>query len=1036
MEFQKASVHLALIERALKTLPSGGERSSLGTAEPDLAAEPGWFRVRGRLDAWRCELLAQAQLELGTGPHAIAYDVYEVHVSDDQARVRVSPAAPQQQLAVTAPSASLRQSLAGVSTILQEHQDNPQLRQFMQSQLARIQPDSDLSATVPTWPTLRPAQQRAVAACASPGLQLIWGPPGTGKTHVIAAAISHLVSAGHRILLLSANNIAVDNALEQALRSAAFRDPASSAGRAIRVGNIHLASIANNPGVNLPQVVAGRQREDQQRVDHLAAQLADLIGQEQAVLGFDAQAYRSAEQRVSRSQRQAAIAAEQASVAAQIAPLLVQVQRLSRDQLLVDCEATRELNQQIATNIRQVDQALAAHARASPWTRLRRMGRNRRLAEQRGELLAEQASAGRAQRAAEQAATAAGLDPLLAQAPDPACTRAELTAAQSSLDSANSQLQALGLESDALIRAGLGTATDQVLILDQLAVWQQYLGLQGRNLAAEQATLRGKIEPWERELSKGRPRIEQELINNAQLVATTLSQIALRGSLSKKPYDYVIIDEAATASIPFLLAGVALATRGAVLVGDYLQNSPIVEKKFTAVAELKAYFEQDCFSYFAVTDPAAAQGRAGCVVLTEQFRFGNSLTELANRVAYQGVLSCAGNSEGEIVVITVDGLSQDLSRIRRAGKMSGWWVIGTLLARALAENSAEGDFGVVTPYTAQVMATQEALDDSATSRGTAVGTAHAFQGRQFATVLADLVEDGQGWVAKAQLSTDPFKLAGLRLFNVAATRAQRRLYLLTTQRSLTQASAGPLAELNDMVSQGAARCISAAGLLGLTESAPDYDPDSAEAELISALQHYVRVAKVADEDAAIPEIIDRIDRAQENIWCWSAWVGKSAEGITDALVRARDRGVQVWVMARPAAEVQGSNQHSLARLAEKLPDLKYIRRMHQKIVIVDQQWCFFGSQNVLSHGPTSSTRSRDVMLVLDSRSFANRLLEFELAGELGQARTCPQCGTALTECGLGGSGQQRDWYWYCHRDTRQEPHRLAFARSSKPQRNG
>lgn len=44
-------------------------------------------------------------------------------------------------------------------------------------------------------------------------MRLVWGPPGTGKTSVLSAAITALPAADKRVLLVSATNIAVDNAL-------------------------------------------------------------------------------------------------------------------------------------------------------------------------------------------------------------------------------------------------------------------------------------------------------------------------------------------------------------------------------------------------------------------------------------------------------------------------------------------------------------------------------------------------------------------------------------------------------------------------------------------------------------------------------------------------------------------------------------------------------------------------------------------------------------------------------------------------------
>ena len=79
-----------------------------------------------------------------------------------------------------------------------------------------------------------------------------------------------------------------------------------------------------------------------------------------------------------------------------------------------------------------------------------------------------------------------------------------------------------------------------------------------------------------------------------------------------------------------------------------------------------------------------------------------------------------------------------------------------MLSRALAElHVPDGPVGIVTPYRAQSEATLAALRDRDMVAGTAVGTVHSFQGREYPTVVFDLVDDGRGWVARDARTAAP-----------------------------------------------------------------------------------------------------------------------------------------------------------------------------------------------------------------------------------------------------------------------------------------
>lgn len=58
-------------------------------------------------------------------------------------------------------------------------------------------------------------QVEAFRACLSPGLRLVWAPPGTGRTRVLARAIEALVHDGKRVLLVSTVDELLDAVTEQ-----------------------------------------------------------------------------------------------------------------------------------------------------------------------------------------------------------------------------------------------------------------------------------------------------------------------------------------------------------------------------------------------------------------------------------------------------------------------------------------------------------------------------------------------------------------------------------------------------------------------------------------------------------------------------------------------------------------------------------------------------------------------------------------------------------------------------------------------------
>ena len=247
-----------------------GQKRRLATVEPDLESGAGWFLVTERLRPAQLDLIEGGDLRDGHAREPELYDILEVAVDGEKVQVKASLNAPRRRLELHVPSVTRRQILSGLADGLEAVRGNPLLEGMAHRSLTPFQLSDDLTQ-VHGWAGLRPAQQQAVGACCAPGLQLIWGPPGTGKTHVIASSIGHLAATGRRVLLVSSTNIAVDTALSEAIR---VIDPPG--GQVVRVGAIHLPALAADSRVNVDRLAEARLAGLQSQLNKLQAELDEL----------------------------------------------------------------------------------------------------------------------------------------------------------------------------------------------------------------------------------------------------------------------------------------------------------------------------------------------------------------------------------------------------------------------------------------------------------------------------------------------------------------------------------------------------------------------------------------------------------------------------------------------------------------------------------------------------------------------------------------------------------------------------------------
>jgi hypothetical protein len=124
---------------------------------------------------------------------------------------------------------------------------------------------------------LNARQRQAVEQALGSDATFVWGPPGTGKTQVVACIVEGCYRQGLRVLFLAPTHVAVDQALER-MCDLLSAEEGFDAGLVQRAGNIALPSLSARYGEQVsPALIAERLTSElDAQISHLTDELAPL----------------------------------------------------------------------------------------------------------------------------------------------------------------------------------------------------------------------------------------------------------------------------------------------------------------------------------------------------------------------------------------------------------------------------------------------------------------------------------------------------------------------------------------------------------------------------------------------------------------------------------------------------------------------------------------------------------------------------------------------------------------------------------------
>ncbi len=689
---------------------------------------------------------------------------------------------------------------------------------------------------------LNAGQRRALEAMTSPGGCFVWGPPGTGKTKVILSAVRDALAHGRSVLVASHTHVAVDNVLEGLIRTSSDEQGSWSCGDVVRIASPSTlekvsAEVVDHRCVLLDKAVAvltdseARQadldvRRRENRTDAARAELVvtieDLAGVDVSGIEDAQRAVLAREQMVELEQaigvlerrlRDLAVRENEHRAAAaegwvepdelDDARARLASARRARDDAaqaskgamvtLRACERDREDVQERLQNARRtVGQGVA---RALSFVRSRRERSVVELEAHVGEAQAvveevralhEARTEDRRVRGAEAAEIEAAIQRLTeCQERSSRETRLARELAEDA-GTIRTELQELRDRRDELQEVVEGaTEPEKLLALARREGWLERIAERDR-LNERIVVLDKELEEIELEQERLREDLARErarLLAEAPVIACTLAALTMQPALLERRFDVVILDEVASIEPAYVVYAGSRANRTLALVGDFLQNAPIADADDVSDEQdrrLADWQKRDVFHLAGIHDRESAEDHPRCVALSVQYRYPALIAKTVNAFCYDGLLESHGSdSDGDGPVITLIDTSRHPGKRLVAERGSWWYQLGLDLLTVLVLNPdvPANDTGLVCPYRAH--AWRAARLSQREGLGVACGTAHSFQGREFDTVIVDLMQDDQPrWAGVADLRGTERQIAAAKLLNVALTRTQRHLYLI------------------------------------------------------------------------------------------------------------------------------------------------------------------------------------------------------------------------------------------------------------------
>ncbi len=861
------------------------------------------------------------------------------------------------------------------------------------------------------------SQAQAMQAALGSEVTYIVGPPGTGKTVILAAiALDHLL-AGRTVLIAAHTNIAVDNAI---LKLADLTIKAGLLSK-LREGAAIRFGVPEHPDLRkpeyediyLPAIVKRQSIGLQQSRDILETNLKHIESKLHAVAQENKRkrdAWHNTLQ-----QKTAQLEAYQIELTRLQASEEQRISTLNVEQWQME-ERYKQASQQLSTINQYLAQANAEYVHAQ--------SEYERLLTQRTDLANQLRAAQQTNRVIRviKGINKATLEKKLSEVNYRIWSIQQTqTTIQGDMERAYTQRAALEAQIKGLIDRlqyiahQINTPSREAARIASLqgsvANLESLIAQDGASQQREERIARQEESNYENTIAEMRKRlegidaelreVEKRIVEEAQVIATTLSKTYMNSMLSERRFDVVIVDEVSMAPLPAVYIAASHANSSVVMIGDPQQLAPIAQAKDKNEL-VKKWLGTDLLTHRGITLELSSKGYENSALLQYQSRMHPEISNIARKYVYDQLIKDIEREErgdySQVLPLPKKHLvlcdTSDASPVAVKPENSRINIYHALCSVAIARlalstlpedgtQPGKQRIGIVTPYRKQSKLIQNLIHDAGLKEQVRVGTVHKFQGLEFDIIIFDTVESPDipprlDFIAGGKATE------ALRLINVAVTRARHKLIIVANTRHIMNAR---FSDQSLWFPQGSIlrKAVEEAGQAGTLNSLevlnlPTRSSNNTSDHLtLSSLKVQFPLASISeeleyehlDDRTFFDRLIQDLKSAQKRIVIFSPFFGpQRLEQIKPILIECSKSGIEVVVFS---SNVKQDSYYARAIDELKRGGIKHqtFSGRHDKHAVIDTEIVYIGSLNMLSHFGTI-----EYMLRIKSPRFVESLCKF------------------------------------------------------------